>query len=68
MRNIYDNNEEAIIGTKNDKSVVVISLEECNKTHANLKQDIKNSLNEIKNGEFIDIEEAFKLAKESYRS
>ena len=65
--NVCDNHEEVIITTKNDKTVVMISLDEYNQPHAKLKRDVKQSIAEIEKGDFIDIDEAFELAKSSYR-
>lgn len=42
--NVCDNNEEVIITTKNDKSVVMISLDEYNQTHAKLKRDVQEAM------------------------
>ncbi len=64
---VCDNNEEIIITTKNDKTVVMISLDEYNQTHAKLKRDVEQSIIEIEKGDFVDIDEAFELAKSSYR-
>lgn len=64
---VCDTNEEVIVTTKNNKSVVIISLDEYNRTHAKCKQEIKQALLEIEKGDFIDIDEAFNLAKQSYR-
>ncbi|MDF1881379.1 type II toxin-antitoxin system Phd/YefM family antitoxin [Sulfurimonas sp. MAG313] len=63
---VCDNNEEVIVTTKNDKTVVIISLDEYNLTHAKLKADVKEAIAEIEKGDFIDIDEAFELAKKSY--
>jgi len=65
--NVCDNNEEVIVTTKNNKSIVIISLDEYNQTHSKLKQDVREAIKEIENGDFIDIDEAFNLAKSSYR-
>ncbi len=65
--NVCDNNEEVIITTKNDKTVVMVSLDEYNQTHAKLKRDVQNAMREIEKGDFIDIDEAFELAKSSFR-
>ena len=62
-----DNNEEIIITTKNDKSVVLISIDEYNRTHAEVKRDVQEAMEQIERGECMDIKEAFKLAKASYR-
>lgn len=68
IENVCDNNEEVIVTTKNNKSVVIISLDEYNATHSKLKQDVQNALIEIQKGDFLDIEDAFELAKNSYRA
>ncbi len=65
--NVCDNNEEVIITTKNDKTVVMMSLDEYNQTHAKLKCDVQNAMSEIEKGDFVEIDEAFELAKSSYR-
>ena len=65
--NVCDNNEEIIITTKNNKTVVMISMDEYNLTHKKLKQDINDAIKEIENDDFMGIEEAFDLAKKSYR-
>ena len=65
--NVCDNNEEVIITTKNDKSVVIISLDEYNQTHAQLKRDVREAIAEIERGDFMDIDEAFEQAKKAYR-
>lgn len=65
--NVCDNNEEVIITTKNNKTVIIQSMDEYNRTHAQIKKDVQISLEQIEHGEYMDIEEAFKLAKQSYR-
>ena len=65
--NVCDNDEEVIITTKNEKTVVMMSLDEYNKTHAQLKRDVKNAIAEIERGDFMSIDEAFEQAKNSYR-
>ena len=65
--NVCDNDEEVIITTKNDKTVVMMSLDEYNKTHAQLKRDVQNAIAEIERGDFMSIDEAFEQAKNSYR-
>jgi len=64
---VCDNHEEVIITTKNDKSVVMISLDEYNQTHAQLRRDAQEAKAEIARGDFVSIDEAFELAKRSYR-
>jgi len=65
--NVCDNDEEVIITTKNEKTVVMMSLDEYNKTHAQLKRDVQNAIAEIERGDFMSIDEAFEQAKNSYR-
>jgi len=65
--NVCDNNEEVIITTKNNKTVVFISLDEYNQTHSKLKQDVKIAIADIERNDFIGIDEAFYLAKKAYR-
>ena len=65
--NVCDNNEEVIITTKNDKTVVMMSLDEYNKTHAQLKRDVQESLAEVERGDFMSIDKAFEQAKKVYR-
>ena len=65
--NVCDNNEEVIVTTKNDKSVVIISLDEYNQTHAHLKREVQKSIAEIERGDFMSIDEAFEKAKKAYR-
>ena len=57
--NVCDNDEEVIITTKNEKTVVMMSLDEYNKTHSQLKRDVQNAIAEIERGDFISIDEAF---------
>ncbi len=68
IEDVCDNHEEVIVTTKNNKSVVIISLDEYNATHAKLKKDVQNALKEIQNGDFLDIDNAFEAAKKSYRA
>lgn len=66
--NVCDNNEEVIITTKNDKTVVIISLDEYNQTHAQLKRDVIEAKKQIEKDEFMSMDEAFLKAKSSYRA
>ena len=65
--NVCDNNEEVIVTTKNDKSVVIVSMDEYNRTHAEIKKSVQISLEQIERGEVLGIDEAFELAMKSYR-
>ncbi len=68
IEDVCDNREEVIVTTKNNKSVVIISLDAYNATHAKLKQDVQNAIKEIQKGDFLDINDAFETAKNSYRA
>ncbi len=67
---VCDNNEEVIVTTKNDKTVVIMSLDEYNSTHASLKKDAIEAKKQIQieKNEFWSIDEAFEKAKSSYRA
>ncbi|RUM72219.1 MAG: type II toxin-antitoxin system Phd/YefM family antitoxin [Sulfurovum sp.] len=56
---VCDNNEEVIVTTKNDKTVVILSMDEYNRTHAQVKRDVQISLAEIERGEILSMDEAF---------
>ena len=66
--NVCDNDEEVIITTKNDKTVVIISLDEYNNTHTKIKRDVLEAKKQIEQGEFMGLDEAFEKAKSSYRA
>jgi antitoxin YefM len=68
IEDVCENNEEVIVTTKNNKSVVIISLDEYNATHAKIKQDVQNAIKEIQKDDFLDIDDAFETAKNSYRA
>ena len=56
---VCDNNEEVIITTKNDKSVIILSMDEYNRTHAVLKREVAQALQEAERGDLMDIDEVF---------
>ena len=56
---VCDNNEEVIITTKNDKSVIILSMDEYNRTHAQLKRDVQEALIQAEQGDLMDIDEVF---------
>jgi antitoxin YefM len=64
---VCDNDEEVIITTKNDRSVVMMSLDEYNRTHTKIKQEVQEALREIERGDFVSAAEAFAAAKKAYR-
>ncbi len=57
--NVCDNNEEVIVTTKNDKSVIILSIDEYNRTHARVKRDVQEALTQAERGDFMDIDEVF---------
>ena len=65
---VCDNHEEVIITTKNDKSVVMMSLDEYNLTHAQLKREVQEAIAEIERGDYMSIDEAFDRALSKYES
>ena len=67
IENVCDNNEEVIITTKTNKTVVIMSLDEYNQTHAQLKRDVREAIAEMERGDFMSIDEAFEQAKNAYR-
>jgi len=66
--NACDNDEEIIITTKNDKSVVMISLDEYNRTHSALKREVQEAIAEIERGDIIGVEEAFDKVISKYEN
>ncbi len=64
---VCDQDEEVIVTTKNDKSVVILSMDAYNRTHAQIKREVIEALSQIERGETIEIDEAFKRAKQAYR-
>jgi len=64
---VCDENEEVIITTKNNKSVVLLTLDEYNRTHAQLKKDVQEAILQVERGDYVSIDEAFEKAKSAYR-
>ncbi len=64
---VCEDDERVIITTKNDKSVVMMSLEQYNLTHAKIKKEVAKSLQQVENEDLMRVDEAFKKAKDSYR-
>lgn len=64
--NVCDNNEEVIITTKNNKTVIIQSMDEYNRTHAEIKKSVKRSLKQIERGETMSIDEAFDRVLSKY--
>jgi len=65
---VCDNDEEVIITTKNDKTVVILSMDNYNRTHAQIKRDVQTSLAEIERGEIMSMDEAFNKVLEKYEN
>jgi len=65
--NVCDNNEEVIVTTKNDKTVIIQSMDSYNRTHAEIKKSVQISLEQIALGDTMSIDEAFERAMKSYR-
>lgn len=63
-----DNQEEIIITTKNNKSVVLISLDEYNRTHAALKREVQEAIEEVERGDIIGIDKAFENVLAKYEN
>ena len=63
---VCDNNEEVIITTKNNKTVIIQSMDEYNRTHAEIKKSIQISLEQIERGETMSIDEAFDRVLSKY--
>lgn len=64
---VCDNNEEVIITTKNDKSIIILSMDEYNRTHAQVKRDVQEALAQAERDELLSIDEAFEKAMQAYR-
>ena len=63
---VCDNNEEVIITTKNNKTVIIQSMDEYNRTHAEIKKSVQRSLEQIERGETMSIDEAFDRVLSKY--
>ena len=63
---VCDNNEEVIITTKNNKTVIIQSMDEYNRTHAEIKKSVQISLEQIELGETMSIDEAFDRVLSKY--
>jgi len=63
---VCDNNEEVIITTKNNKTVIIQSMDEYNRTHAEIKKSVQISLEQIERGETMSIDEAFDRVLSKY--
>lgn len=67
IEEVCDADEQIIITTKNNKSAMLISLDEYNRTFAQIKKDVYQALAEVERQDVLGIDEAFERAKRSYR-
>jgi len=56
---VCDNNEEVIITTKNDKSVIILSMDEYNRTHMQVKRDVQEGLRQAEMADLMEADEVF---------
>jgi antitoxin YefM len=63
---VCEKHEEVIITTKNEKSVVLISLDDYNRTHAQLKREVQEAIAQAERGDMMDIDEAFDKVLSKY--
>ncbi len=63
---VCDNDEEIIITTKNDKSAILISLDEYNRTFTQIKKDVQVALKQVEQGDLMSIDEAFDRVLSKY--
>ncbi len=61
-----DNEEEIIITTKDEKSVVMVSLDQYNLSYAAIKRDVKEALMELKEGKVLTDQETFEPILKRY--
>ena len=63
---VCDEEEQIIITTKNNKSAVLISLDEYNRTFVQIKKEVKKALEEVERGDLTNIDEAFDTVLKKY--
>ncbi len=61
-----DNEEEIIITTKDEKSVVMVSLDQYNLSYAAIKRDVKEAMMELKEGKVLTDQETFEPILKRY--
>jgi antitoxin YefM len=62
---VASTDEEVIITTKDDQTVMMISLDTYNKTYAQIKRDIATSIEQYERGEIYSLDEAFAKARDA---
>jgi len=63
---VCDNDEQVIITTKNNKSVVLVSLDEYNRTFVQIKKEVQKALEEVERGDVMSMDEAFERVLSKY--
>ncbi len=63
---VCDNDEQVIITTKNNKSVVLVSLDEYNRTFIQIKKEVQKALEEVERGDVMSMDEAFERVLSKY--
>ncbi|HQR74705.1 MAG TPA: type II toxin-antitoxin system Phd/YefM family antitoxin [Sulfurovum sp.] len=63
---VCDDNEEVIITTKNDKSVVILSMDEYNRTHMQVKRDVQEALRQVEMNDLMEADEVFDVLLSKY--
>jgi len=64
---VVEHDEEIIITTRDEKSVLMVPLERYSLNHARILEDIAASLTQMERGETVELDEAFEKAKDAYR-
>lgn len=52
--------------TKNNKTVIIQSMDEYNRTHAQIKKDVKEALSQAEKGDLLDIDDTFSTVLAKY--
>lgn len=66
IEEVCNEDEQVIITTKNNKSAVLISLDEYNRTFVQIKKEVQQALEEVDRGDIMSIDEAFESVLNKY--
>jgi len=66
IEEVCNEDEQVIITTKNNKSAVLISLDEYNRTFVKVKKEVREALAEVERGDVMGIDEAFEKVLQKY--
>ncbi len=66
IEEVCNEDEQVIITTKNNKSAVLISLDEYNRTFVKVKKEVREALAEVERGDVLGIDEAFEKVLQKY--